>query len=114
MQPNNAIDEVLKNNLISVIERDDGASLYRFRIGKLQTVVTVNLARLGSGIVEYVNSHGIKTPEQADVYFSSNTTSKDWASALEKAIEDLVEDYRVAVAKGYQPEESWLVRRYAG
>ena len=43
LQQNNAIDEVLKNNLISVIERDDGAGLYRFRIGRLQTVVTVNI-----------------------------------------------------------------------
>ncbi len=114
MQPNKAIDEVLKNNLISVIERDDGAGLYRFRIGKLQAVVTVNIKRLDGGFVEYASSHGIKTPEQADAYFSSNTTSKDWASALEKAIEDLLVDYRAAVAKGYQPEESWLVPRNAG
>ena len=114
MQQNTAIDEVLKNNLISVIERDDGAGLYRFRIGKLQTVVTVNIKRLDGGFVEYVNSHGIKTPEQADAYFSSNTTSRGWASALEKAIEDLLVDYRAAVAKGYQPEESSLVPRNAG
>lgn len=114
MQQDTAIDEVLENNLISVIERDDVARLYRFRIGKLQTVVTVKLARLGSGFVEYVNSHGIKTPEQADVYFSSITISKDWASALEKAIEDLIVAYRAAVAKGYQPEERWLIPRNAG
>ena len=114
MQQDRAIDEVLKSNLISVIERDDGAGLYRFRIGRFQTVVTVNLKRLESGFVEYLNSYGIKTPEQSDAYFSSNTNSRDWASALEKAIEDLVVDYRAAVAKGYQPEESWLVPRNAG
>lgn len=43
MQQDTGIDKVLKNNLISVIERDDGAGLYRFRIGRLQTVVTVNI-----------------------------------------------------------------------
>lgn len=114
MQPNKAIDEVLKSNLISVIERDDGAGLYRFRIGRLHTVVTVNIRRLDGGFVEYASSHGIKTPEQSDAYFSSNTNSRDWASALEKAIKDLVVDYRAAVVKGFEPEESWLVPRNAG
>ena len=114
MQQDTAIDEVLKNNLITVIKRDDGAGLYRLRIGRFQTVVTVNLKRLEGGFVEYINSHGIRTPKQADVYFSSITICKDWASALEKAVEDLVADYRAAVAKGYQPEESWLVPRNAG
>ena len=84
---------------------------YQFFVGEIPVAITIGLYELiGSKQIEFDQSHFIRTPDQIA---PDTTIVRAWDSegdALEAAISPFVEDYGAAVAEGYKPRESWLVR----
>lgn len=81
------LDDVLENELITVVERNDGMGNYTIRLGELETMISIDLGRTPDGrFVKFSVSHAIHTPTQLGPY------------------------YREAVSKSHKPNESWLVR----
>jgi len=104
------IDNALDDELIEVVERDDGFGEYAIRLGELETVITIQLRRLvGSEHTEFTVSHAIHTPTQADPYRTSIQYGDYPAQALSSAVFALTQYYRAAVRAGHNPDESWLV-----
>lgn len=104
------LDDALKDDLITVLSRDDSLGIYEIRIGDLETVVTIELGRfLDSERTKYRTSHAIKTPSQAGPYWTSIPYGDDPSHALHRAIRGLTDYYRDGVKDGHRPREDWLV-----
>ena len=89
-------DNVLDQDLITVLERDDDLGRFVIQLGGLKTPITIRLCRLmSSEETTFEVSHVIHTPTQAD--------------ALNNAVFGLTSCYRGAVNTGYRPCEDWLV-----
>ena len=105
------IDDALDDSLIEIVNRDDSLGIYEFRLGQLDTIVSVQVSRLpGSDKAIYARSHAIKTPVQAGPYHQSRPYWDDVPYALHQAISSLTQYYEQAVSAGHEPKESWLVR----
>ena len=103
-------DEVLDNELVDVIDRNDEMGEFVVRIGSLATPVTIELGRfMNSERTKFTLSHVIQTPLQAGPYRTSRPFDDDPGYALHRAIEGLTSWYEQAVAKGHEPSEDWLV-----
>jgi hypothetical protein len=84
-------------------------SEYDFYLGTLPQRITIRLYQLlDRNEVEFVQSHFIHTPTQADAYRTSAPYGDNEMGALERAISDLTMYYDSAVRGGHQPNESWL------
>jgi hypothetical protein len=84
-------------------------SEYDFYLGKLPQRITIRLYQLPDrDEVEFVQSHFIHTPTQADAYRTSTPYGDDELGALERAVRDLTMYYDSAVADGHVPNEAWL------
>ena len=104
------VDRALDDDLIHLIARDDDMGIYEFRVGKLKTIVTVEVGRLPSSEhARYHRSHDIKTPIQAHPYHQRPFWWDDVPYALHEAIGSITTYYRMAIADGYEPQEEWLV-----
>ena len=102
-------DTALEDDFVTVLGRDDEAGTFEFRIGTLETVVTVELGRfMESNMTKFVRSHAIKTPQQMGPYIPSKTFEDHPVVALRTAISSLTQYYRAAVRAGYEPHEGWL------
>jgi hypothetical protein len=105
-----AINSALDDDLIHLIARDDEMGIYEFRVGKLKTIVTVEVGRLPSSErARYHRSHDIKTPIQAGPYHQRPFCWDDVPYALHQAIGSITTYYRLAIADGHEPQEEWLV-----
>jgi len=105
------IEEVLADDLITIIERDDESGHYALRFGELETVVSIQLGRSRTTErTHYKISHAIHTPVQIGPYKTSLAFSDYWAAALDKAVTGITVHFREAVEAGYDPKESWLVK----
>ena len=103
-------DNVLDQDLITVIERDDDLGRFVIWLGDLRTPITISLCRLvGSEETTFEVSHVIHTPTQADAYQTSLPIADYPASALNRVIFGLTSFYRGAVDAGHIPCEDWLV-----
>lgn len=103
-------DDVLDDDLVTVVERDDEMGEFVVRIGGLETPVTIMLERLKNNErTNFQLSHVINTPEQAGPYRTSLPFGDRPEYALKKAITGLTMYYRQAVEKGHEPSEDWLV-----
>ena len=106
------LDSALEDPDITVLQRDDHLGFFEVRVGGLNPVVTIDLARaLGSNETKFDRSHNIKTPVQSGPYISSRLFWDDPAYALHQAISGLTSHYRAAVKAGHIPNDSWLMRR---
>ena len=104
-------DTALENEYITVIHRDDDVGSYEFRVGQLETIVSLELGRFinGNG-TKFTLSHSMRTPKQSDPYRPSRNWEDDAPYALYKAIASLTVFYLDAVKAGHTPEETWLVK----
>lgn len=103
-------DSVLSNDLIEVIDRNDEMGSFAIKLGSLETPIFIELGRfMTTDTVKFDVSHAIKTPLQLSAYQTGRTFEDDAGSALYRAIKGLTQYYREAVAKGLEPDESWLV-----
>lgn len=103
-------DSVLEDDLVTVVEQNDGAGHFCIRIGALQTPVTIELGRhMDSDRTKFTVSHAIKTPSLAGPYRTSLPFSDTPVSALRKAVSGLTMHYRQAIHDGHEPRENWLV-----
>ncbi len=106
------IDSALDDDLAHLFARNDDMGIYEFRIGRLKTVVTVEVGRLPSSERgRYHRSHDIRTPLQTGPYHQRPFCWDDVPYALHEAIGSLTAYYELAVAEGYEPKEEWLVER---
>ena len=104
------IENALSDDLITMVHRDDDFGVYEFRVGSLETVVTVEVRRLPtSEAAVFTRSHSIKAPGQAGAYKSSRPYWDDIPYALHQAIDGITSYYRAAIKEGHVPKESWLV-----
>jgi hypothetical protein len=103
------IDSVLSDELIKVTERDDAEGRYLFRVGVLQTVISVKINRLNNGHASFSRSHNIRAGNQAGPYRETRPEWDDEAYALHTAIEGITFYYKKAIGEGHPPVESWLV-----
>ena len=105
------LDTALDDESINVINRNDHLGVYEFRLGDLETVVTIQVTRLpASDEAVYHRSHAIHTPTQAGPYHQSRPYWDDVPYALHQAVSSITQYYRDAVKAGHRPQESWLVR----
>jgi hypothetical protein len=105
------IDEILRDDLIEVVDRDDELGSYAIKLGSLQTVVSIELGRFrSSDQTKYNVSHAIKTPTQIGAYRTSRPLADSWELALSRAISGLTMYYREATRAGHEPSEDWLER----
>jgi hypothetical protein len=105
------IDKALDDDLIHLENRNDDLGVYEFRVGELDTIVSVDIGRLpSSDEAKYHRSHNIKTPKQAGPHRQSRPYWDDIPYALHQAISGITSHYRDAVKAGHKPDESWLVR----
>jgi hypothetical protein len=104
------IEKALDDDLIELVNRNDDLGIYEFRVGVLDTIVTVEIGCLPtSERARYHRSHDIKTPSQAGPYHQSRYVWDDVPYALFQAIDSITSYYRMGVKDGYAPQESWLV-----
>lgn len=104
------IDNALNDDLLDIVERNDEYGEYAFRVGELETVVTVTVRRLPqSEQATFRRSHSIHTPVQLAPYHTSRSYWDDVPYALHQAINGITSYYRQAVEAGHSPSESWLV-----
>lgn len=104
------IDDILNDPLLTVEDRHDEMGSFAVKIGKLQTLVFIELGRFQtSETTKFEVSHAIHTPTQADPYRTSTPFADDWAYALHRAVDGLISYYKEAVAAGHVPNENWLV-----
>lgn len=105
------IENALEDDLVDIVNRDDHLGIYEFRLGGLETVVSVQVSRLpDSNEAVYHRSHAINTPTQAGPYHQSRPYWDSVPYALHQAISSLTQYYDEAVKAGHDPQESWLVR----
>lgn len=103
-------DNVLDQDLITVIKRDDDLGRFVIRLGDLKTRITIRLCRfMSSEKTTFEVSHVIHTPTQVDAYRTSLPIAGDPAHALDRAVSGLTSYYKDAVNAGYEPCEGWLV-----
>jgi hypothetical protein len=104
-----AIDEVISDDLIEVVERNDEEGHYAIRLASFKTVIFIDLGRYrNSERTKYRVSHVIHTPMQLDGYRTSTPFADTWEDAFHKAIRGLTSFYQLAVARGHVPSEAWL------
>ena len=104
--------DALNNDLVTVVDADEGSRTFRVRIGVLRTIVTIDVAdRPTRGRYRYTASHAIHTPEQLAPYYTSVPFGDTPGGALSKALSDFTTFYSVAVRLGHRPADQWLVRR---
>src|SRR5690242_15236087 len=102
------IQDALNDPPITVVARDDDRGLYRFTLGSLRTIVTIQLYPRENGWADFSCSHAIKTPEQAGPYHGSRRYGESPGLALHQAISGLTQFYRIGVEAGHSPREDWL------
>jgi hypothetical protein len=104
------IEKALNDDLIHIVNRDDELGVYEFRVGDIETIVTVEIGRLPtSERARYHRSHNIKTPSQSHPYHQSRPHWDNVPYALHQAISSITDYYRMGVKDGYAPSKSWLV-----
>lgn len=100
----------LQDDLVTVVEQNDEMGHFCIRIGKLKTLVTIELGRfMTSDKTKYSVSHAIKTPTQIDPYHTSLPFAATPVGALNRAVTGLTMYYQQAVDAGHEPKEDWLV-----
>lgn len=106
-------DEVLDNDLITVVSADERAGRFEVRIGTLPTIVLIEISRrrTANGQFEYSASHAIQTPKQFAPYYTSLPYGATPPEALAKALDDFAIFYELGVRAGHRPSETWLVPR---
>lgn len=84
-------------------------SEYRFRLGTLETEITIRLYRkLDSSGYFFDQSHYIATPLQGTPYVTSRPWNDSEAAAINQVVSAMNEHYSAALGKGHKPDESWL------
>ena len=104
-----AIENVLRNEWISVIH-SNGKDHFVIFLGSISTPITIKLFPRGDEVWFDV-SHAIKTPLQAGPYWTSRPYEEGAGPALRRAVSGLVDYYREATARGFEPNASWLYSR---
>jgi hypothetical protein len=59
--------------------------------------------------IDFTQSHYIQTPLQDGPYIPQEPWAEDSDSAYQRAVEDMVDRFDLAVFEGHTPDESWLV-----
>lgn len=104
-------DEVLSHELVHKESWDESRGTLEFRIGVLQTIITIELGRfMDCDWTKFWRSHAIKAPHQHGPYLPSKEFGDDPPHALHQAISSFTRDYEIAVEKGHTPSDEWLVR----
>jgi hypothetical protein len=105
------IDEILSNPLLDVVDRHDDIGSFAFRIGKLTTIVFIELGRYrNSNETKFSASHAIKTPMQIGAYHTSLPFADSWEEALDRAVSGLTDYYEQAIKAGHAPSDDWLIK----
>lgn len=103
------VDQVLESELITIVERDEAAGIFRIRIGKLSTPITILLSQLGTNIRPAL-SHVIEPPgTRRGLGLHMPSVFRSPQSALATIIKLLVDAYETGIQAGHTPEESWLI-----
>jgi hypothetical protein len=102
-------DDVLADDLIAVIHRNDSRGVFVIRIGKMRTQIEITLSRyMDCERTSYWLTHAIKTPIQTFAHRPSPSEGDYPACALFHAISNMTHWYRNAVEQGHEPSDDWL------
>ena len=90
---------------------------YRFHLGEIETKVRIRILKQLKcmdrneqvGPFYFETSHYVKTPLEAAAYITDRIYASTEDEALEGAINTLSGHYKIAVEKGLQPDQSWLI-----
>lgn len=93
----------------AIFKYQSKGSEYTFWLKGISTPVKALLIPTLRGNVDFRLSHYIKTPEQMGVYRPSLQSGDYYHYALERAVSSITQYYQIAVNKGHEPNDSWLV-----
>jgi len=109
-------DNVLDDELITVVLHDEQCRAFQVRIGTLLTQITLMIeVSPETGHVRCNQSHALVTPlryraKQPGIELR-NTLTFVPAFALFKVLDVMIREYRAALAAGHVPNDEWLVSR---
>jgi hypothetical protein len=102
-------DEVLSDDLITAIHRNDSRGLFVIRIGEIQTQIEIALSRyMDHERTTYWLMHANETPLQSFAFRTSRPERGSPVLALLQATSDFTQWYRDAVEEGQRPNDDWL------
>ena len=102
-------EDVLSDDLIRTIHRNDSRGLFVIRIGEIQTQIEITLSRyMDCDRTTYWLTHAIKTPIQPFAFRTRLPERDSPVLALFQATSDLTQWYRDAVEEGHTPTDDWL------
>jgi hypothetical protein len=107
-----SIEQALDHPLITVVKADKERGIFAIKIGKLKTVITIEL--VFDDLTElwwFEVSHAIKTPQLSGPYRPSMRQDRHRGPVLRDAIIGFILFYRSARRDGFSPTEDWLVKR---
>jgi hypothetical protein len=85
-------------------------SEFRFHLRDIPTEITMRIYRpLQSGGIIVRRSHNLSIPQFAAPAPAKETEIESEGEALHAAVNELIQYYNAARAKGLKPEASWLV-----
>ncbi len=102
-------DDVLADDLITVVHRNDSRGVFTLRIGEIRTQIEITLSRyMDCDRTSYWLTHAIKTPIQTYACRPSHPEADYPAFALFQVVSDMTHWYRNAVEQGHHPSDDWL------
>jgi hypothetical protein len=105
------IETALASPSVTIVEVDRERSIFKIRIGKLQTVIIIKMFfDEDSKLWRFDQSHKIKTPAQAGPYHPGVRVGEERGWLLAIAINGFTSFYLNAERKGFEPEEGWLLK----
>lgn len=103
-------DDVLSDESIRVLHRDDSRGYFVIQILDLHADIEIELGRfMDRETTKFRVSHAIQTPLLASPYRTSHAEGDYPAYALHRAVSGLTHHYREAVRHGHVPSDDWLV-----
>jgi hypothetical protein len=102
-------DNVLANDLIKVVHRNDSRGVFVIQVGELRTQIEITLSRyMDCDRTTFWLTHAIKTPIQSFASRPRYLEADYPASALFYAVSNFTDWYRDAVEQGHKPSDDWL------
>ena len=102
-------DDVLADELITMVHRNDSRGVFVIRIGEMRTQIEITLSRyMDCERTSFWMTHAIKTPMQSFAYRPGHPEGDYPALALFHAVSHMTRWYRNAVEHGHLPADDWL------
>ena len=102
-------DDILADDLITVVHRNDSRGVFVILIGEIRTQIEITLSRyMDCERTSFWMTHALKTPIQSFACRAVQPEGDYPALALFQAVSNMTLWYRSAVEQGHVPADDWL------